>query len=286
MRNRSYLGLLSAIMLSMVAVPALARVPKNAFIVRPAPTHAALMNQVRFNPTVRDRYLRHFAMPGPELDRYFASLTPGRITTTALFTVYNVPASGVLRTRLLGLRAGTPIWQDPQGRPILMEICGNPLTRGPRAPMDEATETQVVPETETSTLRILTREPDEAAEPELALMTPADPEVADSAPVLAVTGAEMADPSVATPAVSPSPLLSPTSTASTSPWAGLDSIPGALLALGGGAGITLPSFATTSNPQSPPRPASPEAVPEPATVTALLLGIGALSARRRRNLVA
>lgn len=112
-----------------------ARTDPNSFINRPAPTHEALMKAVQSDPVVLDRYMRHFAMTRHELIAYFSTLRLKRLTHTNPYTVYNVPDSGVLRSKTLTFRKGTLVWIDAAGKPVLKESCGNPLTRGPNKPV-------------------------------------------------------------------------------------------------------------------------------------------------------
>jgi hypothetical protein len=122
--------------LAALAAPqlALARTEPNSFLNRPARTHAALMNQVRNDPEVMDRFKRHFAMTRNQVLRYFEGLRLTRLTRDQRFPVYGVPDSGELRSRDRLLRRGTPVWVDATGKPVLKEVCGNPLTRGPSEP--------------------------------------------------------------------------------------------------------------------------------------------------------
>jgi hypothetical protein len=107
----------------------------NSYFIRPARNHDSLMNQIRNERVVMDRYMRHFAMTRDEVIAYFRTLTLARLQQEAVYPVFNVPAeSGVMTKRYLRLRRGTLVWVDLVGVPILKESCGNPLTLGPKRP--------------------------------------------------------------------------------------------------------------------------------------------------------
>lgn len=116
---------------AMVVTSAMA-MPRNSYLVRPAKTHNELMQQVRTEPVVMDRFMRHFAMTRQEVLDYLGALRMGRLERTAVYQVYGVPKNGVLHATPQLLKRGTLVWEDASGQPILLEICGNPFTLGPK----------------------------------------------------------------------------------------------------------------------------------------------------------
>ena len=124
----------AALVVTVVSA-AFARTDPNSFINRPAPTHTALMREIERDSVVMDRYMRHFAMTRQEVIAYFSVLRLKRLTHTNPYTVYNVPDSGELRSKVMIFKKGTTVWIDEAGKPILKESCGNPLTRGPSKPV-------------------------------------------------------------------------------------------------------------------------------------------------------
>ena len=113
-----------------------AKLPRNSYIMKPAYTKDSFIAHVKSNPTVMDRYMRHFAMNRQEVLDYFSTIRKGTLQTGGLYTVYNVPSStGVLRSRLLKMKKGEPMWLDQYGTPVMVVVCGNPVTRGPRNPI-------------------------------------------------------------------------------------------------------------------------------------------------------
>ena len=103
----------------------------NAFINRKVVNSQGLVNQVRNDPEVADRYQRHFAMSRAELLDYLGGLRPGKLAKSEVFTVYSVPEDGRVKMHRERLKAGAPIFVDRVGRPTLVMKCGNPLVLGP-----------------------------------------------------------------------------------------------------------------------------------------------------------
>lgn len=81
-----------------------------------------------------DRYRRHFAMTDREVVAYFSGLRLARLSAAGAYNVYSVPPGGYIKVHVQKLRLGTPVFADPFGNPVLIVKCGNPLTRGPKAP--------------------------------------------------------------------------------------------------------------------------------------------------------
>lgn len=121
---------LASLMLALCA--AYARPERNAFLNRAVRSHSELMHQVKTDWAVRDRYMRHFGMGTAQVLAYFSELRLARLKEDTGVVMYNVPDSGVLRSRFFVLKRGTKVFVDRAGEPILKLSCGNPLTRGPR----------------------------------------------------------------------------------------------------------------------------------------------------------
>lgn len=117
-----------------VAAASWAVMPQNSFLESPVGSVTELQSQVKKNVRVRDRYRRHFAMSDWDLRDFFATLRLTRLQRAQSFDVYNVPDSGLLRAKRRLLKAGTWVFVDRAGTPVLMRICGNPLMRGPKKP--------------------------------------------------------------------------------------------------------------------------------------------------------
>jgi len=113
-----------------VASMALARTDQNSFLNRPANTLPELLSQVKSDPQVASRFMRHFGMSKDEILQMFSKLKLGRIPADGVYLVYNVPNWEEVRARALMFRKGTLVWQDEQGNPVLKTKCANPMVRG------------------------------------------------------------------------------------------------------------------------------------------------------------
>jgi hypothetical protein len=120
----------AVVALALIATAALARTERGSFLNRPAPNHDALMSQVRTDPVVADRFMRHFGMTKDEIVDYMDGLRLQRLQADGVFVVYNVPGTEELRSKPLFFRNGTLVWVNQVGVPVLKASCGNPLVRG------------------------------------------------------------------------------------------------------------------------------------------------------------
>ncbi|MBL8040687.1 MAG: PEP-CTERM sorting domain-containing protein [Chthonomonas sp.] len=110
-----------------------AKVPPNSYLIYTVDTVPDLIAQIKKYPVVSDRFERHFGMTQDEIVDYFKTLRLSKITKAGVYTVYNVPATtGELRSQQHALKAGYRVWVNEDGKPILVHVCGNPMTRGPR----------------------------------------------------------------------------------------------------------------------------------------------------------
>lgn len=257
---------------SLLIAASWAAVPRNAFIARPAESRSALIAQLEKEAAVRDRYQRHFGMTYSELKAYFSTLTPGVLGSDGLYEVFNVPKTGVLRSRILRLRKGTRVWKDSSGQAILMMICGNPLTRGPKKASTANPVALVTRLEERDGLRPF----DGQEAPEV---------VVDLEPIVLLTSSEPVEPVVEiqpndvvanVPIVPDQPVVPATPTgpavgalAGAVPWFFAPGVAG--LAVG------LPFVVPGDGGGSAP-------VPEPATLLALGAGAALLVRRRSRSL--
>lgn len=228
----------SAILVSMVGAYA-QRMPKNSYLIRPAKNMAQLIQQVQTEPVVMDRFTRHFSMTDSEVVSYFKTLRLGRLDQSGVFAIHGVPRNGKIHVTNQALRKGTLVWFDSAGQPALLEICGNPMTLGPkRMTMANLVSPQTAP-----------------AEGDMVAMST----MPTAAPVPAVmTEMVPATPTTPTPREVESVRVSGNRTN--------------LLPLLIPAGLVAASLDGNSQP-----------VPEPATMTALALGVGALAARRKKK---
>jgi hypothetical protein len=106
------------------------RMPRGSFLIQPARSAAQLAKQVRTNPVVARRYARHFQVPAPEFAHYAQhQLGLRRLPRGGVFRVFFIRADGSIGSRVRYLPRGTLVFLHVRsGRPVLLGICGNPLT--------------------------------------------------------------------------------------------------------------------------------------------------------------
>jgi hypothetical protein len=221
------------------------RPPVNAFCLVTPRTTTQLVNQVKSNPTVLDRYRRHFAMSDSEVISFLGDLKPGRLVRDSIYSVYGVPGNGQFHFKRRLLKKGTYVFMNNDGRAILQMICGNPLTLGPNNPIALS----------------------ESAQPAdvLAVARGEDGEM-DSGAIA------MTDLNTSTTTAPSTPALIST-ISSSSGSRPINIVGGGIIPLLAGGGILLGKRGGGGG----------DSVPEPASMAALALGFGALAAKKRKN---
>jgi hypothetical protein len=258
-RKAKYLLTLALVLTSSLAMAATDRVsaagalnigygqpPTNSFCRLTPHSTQQLINQCRTNPEVMDRYTRHFAMTESELIAYFSTLTLGELQQDTEFTVYGVPRNGKLHFHRWVLKKGEKVFFDPSGHAILQMRCGNPLTLGPRNPIAlSETPEPVYANADLASLQPIGGE----SEATPAEITPAAPETPDA---------------IAAPAPAPAPAV-------VSHGNSCGGVFAAVIVVGGAAACV--DHHHHHNPS----------VPEPASMTGIIIGLGAFVAKRRKN---
>jgi hypothetical protein len=105
--------------------------PLGSFLRKPAATPAELAEQTANDPIVLGRYVQAFHIAPQELIRAFANLRGGYMPDDKVYEVHYVHPGEEVGYRLRRVRRGTPIWVSPDGMPVLVRVCGNPLRSGP-----------------------------------------------------------------------------------------------------------------------------------------------------------
>ncbi len=125
-----------AMLLLLAANAAIAQQPpRNSYIATRVNSVADLVQQVRTNHDVMDRYRRHFAMNDAEVLDYLSSLRVSKLEKDGVYNVYGVPhTTGDFHAHLRLLKRGEPVLIEADGTPALMLVCGNPLLLGPKKP--------------------------------------------------------------------------------------------------------------------------------------------------------
>jgi hypothetical protein len=248
---------------AIMASYASARPEPNAFLNKTAPNLTAILYQVKTDQEVFNRYQRHFGMTKPELVSYLGTLKPSKIVKPGPYVVYNVREDGVVRSRLFNLQAGSLIYIDAMGTPVLKKVCGNPMIPGPKKltavnlfheaplapPVDLKPAEETAPTAETPSELMVA---EELAMPPVEAVPPVTPPIT---------------PPVAPPTPPVTPEVKPSFEVGDFGGALLPLLSGGLIGLigGGGGGSTV--------------------IPEPATIgmTAMLLGLYGMR-RKRKNL--
>jgi hypothetical protein len=238
----------SILILSAMATVSFARTERNSFLNRHANSVTELINQIRKDPEVRARYERHFGKSANEIIADFSKLRLGKLAKAGKYWVYNVDDEGVVNAKLLDLKAGTPVFFDAQGRPVLKKSCGNAMKPG----TDEQAVNLNPDVTPSMDLRDMSILDEPTPLPLIAQnMEPAIPEVLEPPIIVNPPVQHEADIPIQTGG---------------SGW----SIPGILLAGGG-------VFVSTGGGS----PHTPPPVPEPATLLVLGVGFGIPTLLRR-----
>lgn len=112
-----------------------ARPDRNAFLNDRARSPIEVVRQVKRDPEVLDRYMRHFGWSKQGVLAYLSSLQPARLAKTGTYRVYSVPPDGSIKMHYREFRAGMPVYADLTGAPVMIAKCGNPLTPGSGAPI-------------------------------------------------------------------------------------------------------------------------------------------------------
>lgn len=230
-----------------------ARPDRNAFLNVRAVTVPQLVNQVRNDPTVMDRFRRHYSMSDTEVIAHLSSLRLARITKAGTYKVYSVPPDDSIKMSVRNFREGTPVFADSFGNPVLILKCGNPLDRGPKNPGVAKNPDPSLEGEPTTTLREGELPGEGLDELELMAMTPETPVIGDL-PEEIITINE-----------SPIPIIVPAGS-----FGG-----GWLLGLLG-AGLVIGGGGSDDNPGE-------IVIPEPATLAVLAVGAGGVMLRRTRR---
>ena len=128
--KRNVLLSLTMLVLAVGWAPGAAQaMPYGSFLTRPVGSPQALANLVLSNPEVAARYSKHFGMNAQKLATYFrTNLHMSTLSRSQVLDVSYYGYDHTVVTRPKRLPAGTPVFVDFAGKPILEASCGNPLT--------------------------------------------------------------------------------------------------------------------------------------------------------------
>lgn len=230
------------------------RPERNSFLNEKVTSVRSLIHQFDTDPVVRDRFRRHYAMSDDEIRSYFSTLRLAKLKKPGIYRVFGVPETGAIHATMQKLRKGSVLLVELDGTPAMRLYCGNPMTLGPA----DATSPNVMDAEVLPRRRVTMRE----------LEAPEVPASADFGP-----NPEM-EPTVGPVPDHPLPTPAQPTTTETTGTSPADIVPPG------------PSF----NPLSilpllyvaTPVGHTKNAVPEPASVLAVTLGVGALLMKRRK----
>lgn len=183
-----------AIALSAVAC---ARTEPNSFIEKPVRQSNDLIRELK-DPRVLDRYQRHFGMDKAELTAWFKTFKLTKLAHAGNFDEYAARQKGVLGKRRRRLDAGTLVFVNTSGTPILRKGCGNPIYRGTDRQVTKMPTPELLAgsglkgfegfDAQTPPVEVLSLIPDEAPIPVVAEAIPESPEpVAAPEPMVPVS---------------------------------------------------------------------------------------------------
>jgi hypothetical protein len=122
-----YFKVTLVVLLLAAAIMVQAALPPGSYIRKPVHNERQLIQHMKTDAVVRDRYVRHFRMTPQQLEKYFSTLHVAKLTRDGAYTVFNAHEDGVLRARVFQLKKGTLVLADENHRPIMKLVCGNPM---------------------------------------------------------------------------------------------------------------------------------------------------------------
>lgn len=256
----------------------------SAFLTEYAETPQQVVIQIEANRLIALRYARVFVVgPGDVLTHFRNELSLITLSDSTDVQVYRLDDSGRIISEAKTLKAGTRVFADRNGRPVLEYGTGNPLT----ADLSGLNQPKTQPLTQANNNAQPQNgvQSNSAAETKKTLaetLNPAPPPAPDTTIVPKAPGTTLAGniPSLGAPGEPTTAVagaqMSTGGGSSMGGWLLPAGLAGAVVALAGGGGAG-------SAPTSGSIPIAP--VPEPTSLMALgagLVGIGGLISRRRR----
>lgn len=122
------------LLLLTVSLPAVAsvgeRTAPGSFVPSYVSTVDELCNVVEHNQVVAERYARHFGIPADTVVRYFKqNLRISYLKQGGTYRTYFITRHGQITSGNTYLLTGERVFVNPDGTPVLIARCGNPLTR-------------------------------------------------------------------------------------------------------------------------------------------------------------
>ena len=110
---------------------AASHMPPGAFLRQPSPTVAMLVKQVKSDPQVAIRYARLFHLPVKMVPMALEQLHVKNLSEDHILQVHYVAANEGRGDKLVykprRVKKGTSVYCLPDGTPLLVRVCGNPI---------------------------------------------------------------------------------------------------------------------------------------------------------------
>lgn len=139
----------TSLVVALAPALAMARPDLNAYLNYSVNSTAGLVAEVKHDPAVADRFMRHFGMSKADVIVMLSKLHVEKLQHDTAVTMFSVPVDGAIRSHHAVLRKGERVFVDADGNLVLKLKCGNPLVGGreltavPFAPATVETSTPI-----------------------------------------------------------------------------------------------------------------------------------------------
>ena len=97
-----------------------------SFLTKPADTLEDIVDNVKNDPIVLERYKEHFNMTGPEVIEYISNLKATTLAKDTVLPLFFFDKENKKHRTFIRMPKGTRIWVDANNNPILWRPWGNP----------------------------------------------------------------------------------------------------------------------------------------------------------------
>ena len=111
------------------SAPVKSKMPVGSFLKKPVYSAKQIADVVTSDKVVGARYSKHYRMKAVEVAESFrTNLKSSTLKRSGSYRVYFVTDSGRHIAKNVYLKAGTKVYADSAGRPVLNASCGNPMS--------------------------------------------------------------------------------------------------------------------------------------------------------------
>ena len=121
---------LATLLLAFVPLLVHARPDRNAYLNHSVTSVSGLIAEIKHDPEVADRFMRHFGMSKNGVVAMFSKLHLARLDRDTPVSMFSVPEGGAIKSHRAVLRRGEFVFVDAHGKPVLKLKCGNPVVGG------------------------------------------------------------------------------------------------------------------------------------------------------------